>query len=154
MAGKEEKEGRVFAEYFIGDAVVRLRQHDNGLLYEVEEPELNDRVKKLLDRAMEEYVRRGTEPEKLAEKYSKKLRESEAVALRYYLLRELRGYSKLHVFMLDENIEDFTITQPGPVRLIHRLAPHYEWIESNVVIETDEELESSLGSLSRGLGGR
>lgn len=135
------EEGKIFTEYFIGDAVVRLRQHENSLLYEVDEPRLNDRVKKLLDRAMEEYVRSGTEPEKLAEKYSKKLRENEAIALRYYLLRELRGYSKLHVFMLDESIEDFTVTQPGPVRLIHRLAPHYEWIESNVVIETDEELD-------------
>ena len=136
-----EKPGKIFAEYFIGDAVIRLRQHKNSLLYEVEEPELNDRVKKMLDRAMEEYVKKGTDPEKLAEKYSRRLGGNDAVAFRYYLFRELKGYSKLHVFMLDENIEDFTITQPGPVRLIHRLAPHYEWIESNVVIESDEELD-------------
>ena len=57
MAGEKEG-GRVFAEYFIGDAVVRLREHENSLLYEVDEPKLNDRVKKLLDRAMEENVRR------------------------------------------------------------------------------------------------
>ena len=136
-----KRAGRVFVEYFVEDAVVRLRQHENSLLYEVEEPELTDRVRNLLDRAMGEYVKKGTEPEKLVEKYVKKLSGEEAAAFRYYLFRELKGFSKLHVFMLDDQIEDFTITMPGPVRLIHRLAPHYEWIESNIAIESDEELD-------------
>ena len=62
---RAKKPGRVFVEYFVEDAVVRLRQHENSLLYEVEEPELTDRVGRLLDRAMEEYVKKGVEPEKL-----------------------------------------------------------------------------------------
>jgi len=133
--------GKVFAEYMVGDAVVRLRRVENGLLYEVEEPELGDRVKKVLDEAFKEYVKKGVDIEKLIEKFSKKLSEGEKLAFRYYLVRELRGFSKLHVFMLDENIEDFTISMPGPVRLIHRLAPHYEWISSNITIESNEELD-------------
>jgi len=36
----ERKVSRIFAEYHVGDAVVRLRQRDNTLLYEVEEPAL------------------------------------------------------------------------------------------------------------------
>jgi len=147
------KPGRVYAEYFIGDAVVRLRQSEDSLVYEVEEPELNERVRRLLDKAMEEYVKKGTDPEKLAEKYSRKLGEDEATALRYYLLRELKGFSKLHVFMHDENIEDFTVTMPGPVRLIHRLAPHYEWIESNIMIESDEELDRLVKLVIERAGG-
>jgi len=134
-------EGRVVVEYMVGDAVIRLRQIKDGLLYEVEEPELDERVKKMLDEAFKEYVKKGVDVEKLIEKFSKKLSDEEGHAFRYYLIRELRGFSKLHIFMLDENIEDFTITMPGPVRLIHRLAPHYEWINSNVVIESDEELD-------------
>lgn len=137
----EEGEGRVVVEYMVGDAMVRLRQIKDGLLYEVEEPEPDERVKKVLDEAFKEYVKKGVDVEKLIEKFSKKLSDEERYAFRYYLTRELRGFSKLHVFMLDENIEDFTITMPGPVRLIHRLAPHYEWINSNVVIESDEELD-------------
>ena len=137
----EGGEGRVVVEYMVGDAVIRLRQIKDGLLYEVEEPELDERVKKMLDEAFKEYVKKGVDVEKLIEKFSKKLSDEEGHAFRYYLSRELRGFSKLHVFMLDENIEDFTITMPGPVRLIHRLAPHYEWINSNVVIESDEELD-------------
>ena len=137
----EGGEGRVVVEYMVGDAVIRLRQIKDGLLYEVEEPELDERVKKMLDEAFKEYVKKGVDVEKLIEKFSKKLSDEEGHAFRYYLIRELRGFSKLHVFMLDENIEDFTITMPGPVRLIHRLAPHYEWINSNVVIESDEELD-------------
>lgn len=137
----EEGAGRVFAEYMVGDAVVRLRESKNSLLYEVEEPELGDRVKKILDEALREYVRKGTEPEELVEKFSKKLAEEEGHVFRYYLLRELKGFSRFHIFMHDENIEDFTITMPGPVRLIHRLAPHYEWINSNVRVESDEELD-------------
>jgi len=136
-----EGAGKVFTEYMVGDAVVRLRQTKNGLLYEVEEPEPDERVKKILDEAFREYVRKGVEVEKLIDKFSRKLSEEERYAFRYHLIRELRGFSRLHVFMLDENIEDFTITMPGPVRLIHRLAPHYEWINSNVVIESDEELD-------------
>lgn len=149
----ERKVSKVFAEYHVGDAVVRLRQRDSALLYEVEEPALTERVRKLLDQAMDEYVRRGIEPEKLAKKYSKRLEASEALAFRYYLLRELRGFSKLHVFMYDDQIEDFTITMPGPVRLIHRLAPHYEWIESNVVAESDEELDKLIKLVVERSGG-
>ncbi len=140
--GEEKGEaGRVLAEYMVGDAVVRLRLGKNGLIYEAEEPEIDERVKKALDEAFKQYVKKGTDVEKLVEKFSKKLSEEEKLAFRYYMLRELKGFSKLHVFMLDEHIEDFTITMPGPVRLIHRLAPHYEWIESNVVIESEEELD-------------
>jgi len=138
---EEGGEGRVVVEYMVGDAVIRLRQIKDGLLYEVEEPEPDERVKKVLDEAFKEYVKKGVDVEKLIEKFSKKLSDEEGYAFRYYLTRELKGFSKLHVFMLDENIEDFTITMPGPVRLIHRLAPHYEWINSNVVIESDEELD-------------
>ena len=138
---EEGGEGRVVVEYMVGDAVIRLRQIKDGLLYEVEEPEPDERVKKALDEAFKEYVKKGVDVEKLIEKFSKKLSDEEGYAFRYYLTRELKGFSKLHVFMLDENIEDFTITMPGPVRLIHRLAPHYEWINSNVVIESDEELD-------------
>lgn len=140
MSGEGGAE-RVFAEYMVGDAVVRLKESKNSLLYEVEEPALSSRVKKALDEALREYVKKGTEIEKLVERFSRKLAEDEVHAFRYYLLRELRGFSKLHVFMHDENIEDFTVTMPGPVRLIHRLAPHYEWIESNVAVESDEELD-------------
>ncbi|MEM1654902.1 MAG: type II/IV secretion system ATPase subunit [Nitrososphaerota archaeon] len=149
----EKGVSRIFAEYHVGDAVVRLRQRDNGLLYEVEEPALTDGVKKSLDQAMDEYVKRGTNPEELVKKYSRRLSSSEVVALRYYLLRELRGFSKLQVFMYDDQIEDFTITMPGPVRLIHRLAPHYEWIESNVVVESDEELDKLVKLVIERSGG-
>ncbi|MEM4718768.1 MAG: type II/IV secretion system ATPase subunit [Nitrososphaerota archaeon] len=149
----EKGVSRIFAEYHVGDAVVRLRQRDNGLLYEVEEPTLTDGVKKSLDQAMDEYVKRGTDPEELVKKYSRRLSSSEAVAFRYYLLRELRGFSKLQVFMYDDQIEDFTITMPGPVRLIHRLAPHYEWIESNVVVESDEELDKLVKLVIERSGG-
>ena len=149
----EKGVSRIFAEYHVGDAVVRLRQRDNGLLYEVEEPTLTDGVKKSLDQAMDEYVKRGTDPEELVKKYSRRLSSSEAVAFRYYLLRELRGFSKLQVFMYDDQIEDFTITMPGPVRLIHRLAPHYEWIESNIVVESDEELDKLVKLVVERSGG-
>lgn len=149
----EKGVSRIFAEYHVGDAVVRLRQRDNGLLYEVEEPTLTDGVKKSLDQAMDEYVKRGTDPEELVKKYSRRLSSSETVAFRYYLLRELRGFSKLQVFMYDDQIEDFTITMPGPVRLIHRLAPHYEWIESNIVVESDEELDKLVKLVVERSGG-
>ncbi len=149
----EREVPRVFVEYHVGDAAVRLRQRDNNLFYEVEEPALTEIVRKLLDQAMDEYVKKGTDPEKLAEKYSRRLDSSEAVSFRYHLLRELRGFSKLHVFMHDDQIEDFTITMPGPVRLIHRLAPHYEWIESNVVVESDEELDKLVKLVVERSGG-
>ena len=138
---KVEAAGRILFEYMVGDAVVRLRMGEKGLIYEVEEPEISENVEKALDAALKQYVKKGTEVEKLVEKFSKKLSKEEKLSFRYYLLRELKGFSKLNVFMHDEQIEDFTITMPGPVRLIHRLAPHYEWIESNVVIESDEELD-------------
>ncbi len=149
----EKGEEKVFTEYMVGDAVVRLKLKKENLIYEVEEPRIDEKVKKALDEALEEYVKKGTEIEKLIEKFSKKLDDEEKLAFRYYMLRELRGFSKLHVFMMDENIEDFTITMPGPVRLIHRLAPHFEWIESNVVIESDEELDKLVKLVIERSGG-
>jgi len=143
----------VFSEYMVGDAVVRLKLRRRSLVYEVEEPAMSERVRRALGEAMDEYVKKGTEVEKLVEKFSRRLNGSERVALRYYLMRELRGFSKLHVLMMDENIEDFTITMPGPVRLIHRLAPHLEWIESNVVVESDEELDRLVKLVIERCGG-
>ena len=149
----EKNEEKVFTEYMVGDAVVRLKLKKENLIYEVEEPKIDEKVKKALDEALEEYVKKGTEIEKLIKKFSKKLDDEEKLAFRYYMLRELRGFSKLHVFMMDENIEDFTITMPGPVRLIHRLAPHFEWIESNIVIESDEELDKLVKLVIERSGG-
>jgi len=149
----EKDEEKVFTEYMVGDAVVRLKLKKENLIYEVEEPKIDEKVRKALDEALEEYVKKGTEIEKLIEKFSKKLDDEEKLAFRYYMLRELRGFSKLHVFMMDENIEDFTITMPGPVRLIHRLAPHFEWIESNVTIESDEELDKLVKLVIERSGG-
>lgn len=60
--------------------------------------------------------------------------------LEYYIVRDLLGYGKIDGLMKDPRIEDISCNGPGnPVYIWHR---SYESIPTNIVYETDRELDS------------
>jgi flagellar protein FlaI len=65
----------------------------------------------------------------------------------YYIFREFLGYGKINVLMHDEEIEDISCDGKGiPVFVYHR---KHESIRSNIIYETDEELNSFVIKLSQ-----
>lgn len=60
-------------------------------------------------------------------------------AIRYFVEREVLGFGKINGFLLDGDIEDISCDGPGvPVFVYHR---NYGYIPTNVVFETESELE-------------
>jgi len=68
----------------------------------------------------------------------------------YYIIRDYVGYGKIDVITRDTNVEDVSCDGTAiPIFLYHR---DYGSIKSNVVYETDEELEGFIVSLAQRCG--
>jgi len=64
----------------------------------------------------------------------------------YYLTRDIIGYGKIDAMYRDPNVEDIICDGVGiPVYVFHRV---YEWLKSNVVFETPDELDSFIRRLA------
>ncbi len=147
---KEERE-KILEEYEVGELVkIRIKDLGGELLYEVEEPPLDERLRNIVEKLEDGYVRKGVDPEKAVKRY--KLTEEEEKIVLYYVNRDLRGYWKMDPIMRDENLEDITITSPGPVKVVHRRYPDVGWITTNVTF-TKEELDHQARLLAERCGG-
>ena len=72
---------------------------------------------------------------------------------RYYLLRNLFGYWYLHVPMLDDNVEEISVTGARrPVMVIHRRHADLGWLETNISFPEEEELASFCRRLAQAAG--
>ncbi|HDJ89859.1 MAG TPA: hypothetical protein ENG40_04120, partial [Thermoprotei archaeon] len=56
--------------------------------------------------------------------------------VRYYVLRETRGYGKIHPLVLDENIEDINILAPGPVYIKH--TDFFKQLKTNIFLSHED----------------
>jgi len=140
--------------------------------YIVRTPELSDIGKKILDTAMDKILHdvkllamfsealtldEGMDLamkvlDRLAKKYIKKgkISQDEVKAIAYYIAREFVGYGALDPLLRDPHIEDITCDGVGiPVYVFHN---EYEWLETNVVFATPEELERIIRKLANRAG--
>ncbi|MEA1985641.1 MAG: type II/IV secretion system ATPase subunit [Euryarchaeota archaeon] len=136
--------------------------HDSDLheyQYQVIEPELSEKEKELLEsikvrlvETLDVNLRDITKAN--AKEY---LREHVNIFLRdyrielspvnhekvmYYIVRDFLGYGEIDALMKDKGIEDISCDGPNtPIFAYHR---KYESIPTNIIIETDEELDSFI----------
>lgn len=76
----------------------------------------------------------------LIKKYKFAIDENAVDKIIYYVIRDFVGYGMLDVVIRDENVEDISCDGVGiPVYVWHRL---YEYIPTNIVFKTLEELDS------------
>lgn len=92
------------------------------------------------ERVLEESVKR------VAKDYKLKVQEGTLQKILYYIVRDFVGYGKIDVMMRDHMVEDISCDGPGiPVYVWHR---EHESLPSNVVFETEEELNSFVVRLA------
>jgi flagellar protein FlaI len=60
---------------------------------------------------------------------------------RYYMVRDAFGYGPIHVPMNDEDVEEVGCVGYGrPVNVIHRRFTEYDWLETNILFRSEDEL--------------
>ena len=137
-----------------------IKEKTGKIKYEVIEPTLLkeeekqlEEIKKLLmeeiDISLKEIETREKAEEYLKRKFQEVIKdyklkiEKEAIdKLLYYVVRDFLGYGKIDPLMKDHLIEDISADGVGiPVYVWHRI---YESMPTNIVFETEEELNSFI----------
>ncbi|RLF55499.1 MAG: secretion system protein E, partial [Thermoplasmata archaeon] len=136
-------------------------------LYEVIEPRLNSEQRKLLNFIKEtllktmdielsefsedeakEYIRSNVN--RIIKDYSIGMDDVTKEKLMYYLVRDFLGYGKIDVLMRDPMIEDISCDAAGtPIFIYHR---NYESVKTNIIFQTDNELDSFVIQLAQKCG--
>ncbi len=136
-------------------------------LYEVIEPRLNTEQRKLLNFIKEtllktmdielsefsedeakEYIRSNVN--RIIKDYSIGMDDVTKEKLMYYLVRDFLGYGKIDVLMRDPMIEDISCDAAGtPIFIYHR---NYESVKTNIIFQTDNELDSFVIQLAQKCG--
>ncbi|MEM0239851.1 MAG: type II/IV secretion system ATPase subunit [Candidatus Nezhaarchaeales archaeon] len=74
--------------------------------------------------------------------------------LLYYLKRDVLGFGPLEPLMNDPDIEDISVEGVGkPTRVFHRRFSSYDWLCTNIVFESEEELNNYIIRLAH-MGGK
>ncbi len=136
-------------------------------IYEVLEPKLNAEERKLLEFIKEtllktmdieltefsedeakEYLRKNVD--RIIRDYSISMDDVTKEKIMYYVIRDFLGYGKIDVLMRDPMIEDISCDAAGvPIFIYHR---NYESIKTNIVFQTDNELDSFVIQLAQKCG--
>jgi flagellar protein FlaI len=161
-------EGRPLAEYQVGLARVVVAEENGKGRYLVSEPPLTQAERKLY-RAVIEDIFYSMRPEPLPTKTPEILEgaiwdaahdlgvvdevRASYSNLRYYLFKDGLGYGKLHVPMMDPDIEDITIVSyEQPAFVLHRRFLQYGWLESNITFASEDDLRAFIQRLAQRTG--
>lgn len=148
-------------------AFVRILFDNKGheYIYEVMEPNIEEReifdfLKNTLIKTLNinleefssgkarEFLRKYVN--KIIQDYSISLDDIQKEKIMYCILRDFLGYGKIDVLMKDPMIEDISCDTAGiPIYLYHR---NYENIRTNVIFESDAELDSFVIKLAQKCG--
>lgn len=148
-------------------AFVRILFDNKGheYIYEVMEPNIEEReifdflkntLIKTLNINLEEFSSGKARDflrkyvNKIMQDYSISLDDIQKEKIMYCILRDFLGYGKIDVLMKDPMIEDISCDTAGiPIYLYHR---NYENIRTNVIFESDAELDSFVIKLAQKCG--
>lgn len=149
-------QGDVLDKYVIDQATVFIVNRDGRGLYVISEPQLSLEEQRLYSLLMENLyyslkpVARLQEPLKYVEGFiweaAEELGIVEAVQksfqkYRYYIARDAFSYGPIHVPMNDPDIEEISCTGYGrPVTVIHRRFTEYDWLDTNITFQSEDDL--------------
>ncbi|MEM4417786.1 MAG: hypothetical protein QXD32_07000, partial [Nitrososphaerota archaeon] len=136
---REEVPHDVMDQYEVDETIrVVIKREDGTAKYYSIEPELDERLQRIVSQIEEAYIRKGVDPSSVLKKLD--LVEEDLKKVTYHVIKNLKGSWKLEPLIRDEQLEDITITKPGPAYVIHRRYPDMGWMETNIVF-TAEELD-------------
>lgn len=139
----------------MGQVELRLVDH----IHEMEKAESTTDRAQLLLKAVEKVVTvaevgsksRASEKEKAHKKSNAKviLSPSEAVALRYLIVRDKEGMGILETLIVDTNIEDISCSGLGPIFVEHKI---FKSLKASISFRSMEELDAFVLRLSEKIG--
>ncbi len=148
--------GEIVKEYDVGMAHVYVTKAGDKHYYFVKEPELSDQERRLYSELMEAiyYAFRPPESEKdrlsalenFIWRASEDLEILEQVKasyskLKYYIVRDALGFGIIDALINDEGVEEISCEGwDRPVAIIHREFPGYDWLDTNIKFESEDEL--------------
>ncbi|HID42153.1 MAG TPA: hypothetical protein EYP33_08395, partial [Pyrodictium sp.] len=164
--------GKILRSYRAGIdnmAVVYLVEDEEGYVrYIVEEPEPSEWVRKSYPLIMDHIaytappLERYEDPENYVRGLVHEAAEELGVAdllgpdirvLMYYVLRDVVGYGYIDVPMRDPRIEEIGATGPGqPVQVVHKDVGWLTWLDTNIVIESEDEMARFVQRLAQKTG--
>ncbi|MDG6931766.1 MAG: Flp pilus assembly complex ATPase component TadA [Nitrososphaerota archaeon] len=147
--------GEIVKEYDIGQAHIIITKAGDRHYYFVREPELTDAEKAIYSELMEAvyYSFRSSDDkdqmsalENFIWKASEDLEIMEQVKasysrLDYYILRDALGFGIIDALMKDDDVEEVSCEgYDKNVAVIHREFPGFDWLDTNVKFESEDEL--------------
>ncbi|MEM2051360.1 MAG: type II/IV secretion system ATPase subunit [Candidatus Caldarchaeum sp.] len=145
-SSQEAVEASVIDQYTVDEVIrVKIMKMDGSAKYIVEEPALDERLAGIVANIEQAYVKKGVEPSTILKDLD--LKDDELKAVTYHVIKDLKGSWKLEPLIRDEQLEDITVTKPGPAYVIHRRHPDLLWIETNIEF-TAEELDKQVRLLA------
>jgi flagellar protein FlaI len=160
--------GVVLDQYMVDQAQVIITKEGGRGKYIVIEPSLTEEEEEVYSLIMESLyyslrpVAEITDPMKYIEQYIWSTAEELGILnevqkafpkYRYYIARDAIGYGKVNVPMNDPNIEEVSCEGYGrPVAVMHRKFSGFDWMDTNIVFNSEDELRLFVQRLTQKMG--
>ncbi len=160
--------GKILSKYTIGPAVVIIADENGKGRYLVGEPPLTPEEQRIYSLLMESLyfslkpAAKFDDPVKYVEEHIKETAEELAMKdqvmgsfdkFRYYISRDSVGYGLVNIAMEDEAVEEVGCEGFGrPVAIIHKMFTQFDWLDSNMQFQDDEELKRFVQRLAQRSG--
>ncbi len=156
--------------FTVASARIYFNPLSNQLVYEVNEPRVDDRLRSMINKTInllhdrleidfsrlkakeEVYNYVDREVDEIWNYMNVKLSDSDIIKSKYYIFRDTIGLGKIDPLMKDPNLEDISCDGSGiPVFIFHR-NPLYGEMSTNLVFDTKQELDSFVMKLAQKCG--
>ncbi|MEM1792639.1 MAG: type II/IV secretion system ATPase subunit [Thermofilaceae archaeon] len=160
--------GDVKEKYVVDQALVLIVDEDGKGFYLISEPELTLEEQRVYSLLMENLyfsmrpVTRIEDPMKYVEGFIWDAAEELGIVerveksfqkYRYYIMRDAFGYGPIQIPMMDPDVEEISCTGYGrPVTVIHRRYTEYDWLDTNIVFQSEDSLKSFVQRMAQRVG--
>jgi len=162
-------EGDIIDKYMIDQAVVFIVDRQGKGYYLIQEPPLTEEEQRIYSLLMENLfysllptIKLPEDPIKYVESFIYEVAEDLGILelvhksfskYKYYITKDAFGYGPLHVLMNDPNVEEISCVSYGrPITVIHRKISQYDWLESNVVFASEDQVGKFVQKLAQKTG--
>jgi type IV secretory pathway ATPase VirB11/archaellum biosynthesis ATPase/intein/homing endonuclease len=161
-------QGEVLEKYSVDQAVVFIVDQNGRGFYLVSEPELTADEQRIYNLLMEylyfslKPVARVEDPMSYVEGFIWDAAEDLGMVgevqrgfqkYRYFIIRDAFGYGPIQVPMMDPYVEEVSCTGYGrPIMVVHRRHANYDWLETNILFQTEDHLKSFVQRMAQRIG--
>ncbi|MGC8600805.1 MAG: secretion system protein E, partial [Nitrososphaeria archaeon] len=144
----------VVKDYEVGEARVFVTVAGERHYYFVKEPELDQQEREVYSElmeaiyysfrpsgenqisALENFIWKASEDLEIIERF-----KASYSKLKYYIFRDALGFGLIDVLMKDDGVEEISCEgYDKPVAVIHRDFPGFDWLDTNIKFESEDEL--------------